>query len=172
MGDLAGLWTLVDDTGAWRCAMALPGDGISALHAAGLIPDPYFGRNEYDLRWICGRDWVISRSFEVEAVDQVLVISMLDTVAEVLVNGQSVLQCDNMFRSHRVDLSSVLRVGANDIAIHLTSAEREAAGRQARQPWFVPFSANNTPIRNGNMLRKPSCDFGWDWNIALATFGL
>ena len=22
------------------------------------------------------------------------------------------------------------------------------------------------------MLRKPSCDFGWDWNIALATFGL
>ena len=172
MIDLAGQWTLVDATGAWRCAMALPGDGISALHAAGLIPDPYFGRYEYDLRWICERDWVISREFSVNAVDQVLVLSMLDTVAEVLVNGQSVLRADNMFRSHRVDVSAALRVGANEIAIRVASPARVASERQAAQPWFVPFSANNTPILNGNMLRKPSCDFGWDWNIALATFGL
>ena len=31
MDDLAGSWTVVDDTGAWRCAMALPGDNVSAL---------------------------------------------------------------------------------------------------------------------------------------------
>ena len=172
MLDLAGSWTLVDDTGAWRCDMALPGDTISALHAAGLIADPYFGRNEYDLRWICARDWTASRSFELDQTDQVLCLSMLDTVAEVSVNGQLVLAAANMFRSYRVDLSAVLRTGSNDIAIRFLSPQREAAARQAAQPYFVPFSANNTPIPNGNMLRKPSCDFGWDWNIALAPSGL
>ena len=153
MLDLAGLWTLVDDTGEWRCDMAVPGDGISALHDAGLIPDPYFGRNEYDLRWICDRDWVISRQFVASRIDLVLVVSMLDTLAEVVVNGVTVLRSANMFRSFRVDLSAVLRVGANDIEIRFGNVVAEAARLQAAQPYFVPFSANNTPIYNGNMPR-------------------
>ncbi len=172
MLDLCGEWALCDESGGHAVALTLPGDGISALHAAGAIPDPYWGRNEYGLRWICARDWVAVRRFDVVRTDQVLVVSMLDTVAEVTVNGVLVLRSDSMFRSYRVDLSGVLRLGENDIAIRFKSPAREAAARQAAQPYFVPFSANNTPIHNGNMLRKPSCDFGWDWNIALATFGL
>ena len=58
MLDLAGSWTLSDESGAFNIKFVLPGDGISALTSAGSIPDPYWGRNEYDLRWICGRDWV------------------------------------------------------------------------------------------------------------------
>ncbi len=172
MRNLAEGWTLSDESGAYSVAFALPGDGITALHAAGAIADPYWGRNEYDLRWICGRDWVAKRAFSVSRTDLVLVVSMLDTVAEIAVNGVTVLASDSMFRSHRVDLSAVLRLGANDIAITFRSPELEAAKRQAAQPYFVPFSANNTPIHNGNMLRKPSCDFGWDWNIALGSFGV
>ncbi|GLS88353.1 beta-mannosidase [Cypionkella aquatica] len=170
--DLAEGWTLTDDSGTYAVPFALPGDGVSALHQAGVIPDPYRGQNEYDLRWICGRDWVARRSFSVTRTDLALVVSMLDTVAEIAVNGIVVLASDNMFRSHRVDVSGALRLGANDIEIIFRSPEVEAAKRQAAQPYFVPFSANNTPIHNGNMLRKPSCDFGWDWNIALASFGV
>jgi beta-mannosidase len=172
MLDLGGVWQLCDAGEEYRVEMTLPGDGITALHAAGAIPDPYWGRNEYDLRWICGRDWVARRRFEVARTDLVLVVSMLDTVAEIAVNGVTVHHSDSMFRSWRIDLSAVLRLGENDIAITFRSSQAEAAKRQAEQPYFVPFSANNTPIHNGNMLRKPSCDFGWDWNIALATFGV
>ena len=172
MLDLAGPWALSDESGEHAVVLTLPGDGISALAAAGAIPDPYWGRNEYDLRWICARDWVASRSFAVTRTDLVLVISMLDTVAEIAVNGVQVHASDSMFRSYRIDLSGVLRLGDNDIAITFRSVSKEADARQARQPYFVPFSANNTPIGNGNMLRKPSCDFGWDWNIALASFGV
>ena len=172
MLDLSGVWALCDESGAHQAAMTIPGDGIDALYQAGAIPDPYFGRNEYGLRWICQRDWVASRSFDVARVDQVLVVSMLDTVAEIRVNGVLVLASDSMFRSYRVDVSAALRVGANTVEITFRSPAIEAAKRQAAQRYFVPFSANNTPIHNGNMLRKPSCDFGWDWNIALATFGL
>ncbi len=172
MLDLAGQWLLSEESGGTVVLMTMPGDGIDALCQAGAIPDPYFGRNEYGLRWICQRDWIVKRSFEVDRVDQVLVVSMLDTVAEIAVNGVLVLASDNMFRSYRIDLSEALKVGHNDIAITFRSPAVEAARRQAAQRYFVPFSANNTPIHNGNMLRKPSCDFGWDWNIALATFGV
>ena len=172
MQDLSGVWSLADDSGDFAAPMVVPGDGIDALFKAGAIPDPYFGRNEYGLRWICQRDWVARRSFSVTDTDQVLVISMLDTVAEVRINGALVLASDNMFRSYRVDVSGALRLGENEVSITFRSPAVEAAKRQAAQRYFVPFSANNTPIHNGNMLRKPSCDFGWDWNIALATFGL
>ncbi|HSO47680.1 MAG TPA: hypothetical protein VLQ68_07080, partial [Rhizobiaceae bacterium] len=63
--NLAGQWRLA---GAEMSAdMSVPGDAINALHAAGLIPDPYFGRNEYGLRWIAERDWTLERAFEIPA---------------------------------------------------------------------------------------------------------
>ena len=172
MLNLHGNWNLAQANGEHACPMTLPGDGVSALHKAGLIPDPYFGRNEYDLRWICATDWVASRKFQTARTDLVLVVSMLDTVAQILLNGHVVHQGDNMFRSHRIDVSHAVRLGENDIKIVFHSAQVEAAKRQAAQPYVIPFSASNTPIHNGNMLRKPACDFGWDWNIALASFGL
>jgi beta-mannosidase len=43
-----------------------PGDAHSALLAAGLIPDPYVGRNELEVRPLADRDWVASRTFQWE----------------------------------------------------------------------------------------------------------
>ena len=132
---LHGDWSLSDESGDYSVPMTLPGDGIDALFQAGAIPDPYWGRNEYNLRWICQRDWVVRRSFTVDRVNQALVVSMLDTVAEIAVNGVTVLTSDNMFRSHRVDLSSALRQGQNEITITFRSPAVEAAKRQAAQPY-------------------------------------
>ena len=172
MLDLAGIWTLCDENGAHRVPFALPGDGISALVKAGAIPDPYWGRNEYACRWICERDWIATRVFTADRLDLHLEIDMLDTVAEVFVNGVSVLRADTMFRKHVASLASVLRLGENEMTIRFASSAREAAKRQAEMPFFIPYAAQNCPIPNGNMLRKPACDFGWDWNIALAPFGV
>ena len=96
MLDLAGLWTLSDESGAHALPFDLPGDGITALQAAGAIPDPYWGRNEYDLRWIAERDWVARRSFAHDGTPCDLVIDGLDTVAEVRLNGVLVLSSANM----------------------------------------------------------------------------
>ncbi len=172
MLNLAGDWSLSQDSGENALTFTIPGDGIDALFKAGSIPDPYFGRNEYGLRWICDRTWVAKRSFAADRTDLVLIASMLDTLVTVAVNGVTVLTSDNMFLSHRVDLSDVLKLGTNDITLTFGNIVVEAKRRQDAYRYFVPFSANNTPIHNGNMVRKPSCDFGWDWNIALATFGV
>jgi beta-mannosidase len=172
MIDLSGIWALSDESGQFQAPMQVPGDGITALHKAGLIPDPYWGRNEYGLRWIAERDWTIRREVVLERTDYAFVADMLDTVAEVRVNGVEVLKADSMFRRQRADISGAAKVGTNEIEIIFRSPVREAATRQAAQPFYVPYSKNNCPIPNGNMLRKPQCDFGWDWNIALAPFGV
>ena len=169
---LHGQWSLLSADGHTSANISLPGDVISGLHDAGLIPDPYWGQNEYDLRWIGETDWVLSRMFDVDRVDQVLVLSEVDTVANVVINGISVLSCQNVHRSYRVDLSDVLRIGSNTIQITLKSPVVAGAQEQARMPFYIPVQKGNSPIPNGNMLRKAQCDFGWDWNIALANSGI
>ncbi|MDP2082851.1 MAG: glycoside hydrolase family 2 protein [Pseudotabrizicola sp.] len=170
--DLAGSWRLSDEVGEYDVPFALPGDGVTALHAAGVIPDPYWGLNEYGLRWIADRDWTASRNFDHDGGDCELVIDGLDTVAEVRLNGMCVLRAANAHRRWRVPVAGLLRAGDNRIDITFRSVVREGAARQAAQPFPIPYHQPNCPIPNGNMLRKPQCDFGWDWNIALPTFGL
>ena len=71
-----------------------------------------------------------------------------------------------------VPIADAVVPGENRIEILLRSATREANALQAAQPFPVPYHAGNCPIPNGNMLRKPQCDFGWDWNLALAPLGV
>jgi len=168
---LTGLWQLSDTEGGNRCALRLPGDGISALVDAGLAPEPYWGRNEARLRWIGERDWVARRAVTLADPKVDLVVSGLDTVAEIRWNGQLVLATENQFRSYRAPLAGIARAGANEVEITFRSPVREAAKRQAAQPYPVPYTFNY-PIPDGNMLRKVQCDFGWDWNVALTPFGL
>ena len=174
--DLAGVWQLAEIEGDHTAPMGVPGDVISALHDAGAIADPYWGRNEYGCRWIAQRDWTITRSFDLPDTDPgagwYLDLTYLDTVATVRINGTVVLEAANAFRRWRPDVSAALRGGTNTIEIRFHSNPKAGAEILARQPFPVPYEARNSPIPHGNMLRKPQCHFGWDWNIALAPFGL
>lgn len=172
--DLNGVWDLVSLDGDHRAAMAVPGDVHSALYAAGIIPDPYFARNEEAVQWVAERDWAIERRVMVPDIagSWYLDIDYLDTVAVVFVNDIPVLSADNCFRRYRPDVSHALQPGENTIRILFHSSITAGAERQARQPFYIPYSTANSPIPNGNMLRKPQCHFGWDWNIALAPLGL
>lgn len=163
-------WRLSDGQGH-EIEVSLPFDAVSSLAAAGLIPEPYAGRNAEDLRWIAERDWVLSRTVTLDDRTVELVLEALDGVVEVRVNGQLVLTADNAFRTWRADLSEVAREGENEIELRFLSVVREAARRQAEQPVEVPYHKGNCPIPDINMLRKQQCDFGWDWNPALAPFG-
>ncbi|TCL73910.1 glycoside hydrolase family 2 protein [Rhizobium sp. BK251] len=172
--DLAGSWRLTSADGEVTTSMPIPGDVHSALHAEGLIPDPYFGRNEEVVQWVAKRDWVVERSFSLIDIagNFYLDIDYLDTVATVYVNGTKVLEADNCFRRYRPDVSKALKSGENTIRIVLHSSISAGEVRQGKQPFYIPYHPGNSPIANGNMLRKPQCHFGWDWNIAIAPLGL
>ena len=132
---LAGEWTLSDDSGDYACAINLPSDGISALHAAQLIPDPYWGRNEYDLRWISERDWTVTRDFDLTETEVDLVLSEVDCVVTVQVNKQIVLRAENAFRTYRVPLTGASRVGRNRVSVTFHSVVAAGAAKQASHPF-------------------------------------
>ena len=171
--DLSGTWSLSDADEAHRTSIAIPGDVHTALKLGGLIPDPYVGRNENDVQWVAQQDWTIERIFFLGDVSGswYLDITYLDTIAVVFVNDVPVLSADNCFLRYRPNVSHALVQGENRIRILLHSNSAEASVRQARQPFYIPYS-KNCPIPDGNMLRKPQCHFGWDWNIAIAPLGL
>ncbi|MBN9031239.1 MAG: glycoside hydrolase family 2 protein [Rhizobiales bacterium] len=174
MLDLAGCWQVATVDGRHPTTISIPGDVHSALEQAGIIPDPYAGRNEELVQWVAHEDWVLEREFELSDASGCwyLDIDYLDTVATVFVNDIEVLSADNCFRRFRPDVSKALKIGPNSLRIVIHSSIRAGAERQAAQPFYVPYSTGNSPIPNGNMLRKPQCHFGWDWNIALAPLGL
>lgn len=174
--DLSGDWLLAAADNSHALTIALPGDVHSALQRAGIIADPYRGRNEADIQWVARKDWVLERTVVIDADDLnggwYLDFESIDTVASVYVNDERVLQSENCFRRYRPDVSDAIVAGENRIRIVLHSAIAEGARRQAAQPFYVPYHDGNSPIANGNMLRKPQCHFGWDWNIAIAPLGI
>jgi beta-mannosidase len=172
---LEGTWSIATRDGRIRADYAVPGDVHSALIAAGTIPHPYQGRNEYSVRWVAEEDWIASRTFQFagdRSGSWYLDLDYLDTVADVTLNGVVVLEACNCFRRYRRDVSAHLREGLNTIEILFHSNVRRAAELQAQQPFYIPYALQNCPIPHGNMLRKPACDFGWDWNLAIVPFGL
>ena len=176
MIDLAGIWSLRDEHGEYACDMPIPGDAHSALLTAGLIPDPYVGRNELAVRGLADRDWVASRTFvwdgDHAGITWYLDVDFLDTVTEIHLNGQKVETAQNTFRRYRRDVSRVLKPGENHIEIQFKSNTRAATTLAKELPYKIPYIVQNCPIPDGNMLRKPQCHFGWDWNLAIAPFGL
>ncbi|WP_434730133.1 beta-mannosidase [Rhizobium binae] len=172
--DLSGSWQLTSVDGEIKSVITLPGDVHTALYRGGLIPDPYFGRNEEKVQWVAQREWAVESSFTLQEIegDWYLDIDYLDTVASVYVNGFLALEADNSFRRYRPDVSSMLKSGDNVIHIVFASNPAVGAERQKKQPFYIPYSTGNSPIPDGNMLRKPQCHFGWDWNIAIAPLGL
>ena len=82
------------------------------------------------------------------------------------------LNAQNAFRRYRPDVTGALRTGRNTISVLIRSATRVAAELALSQPFPIPYAAQNSPIPYGNMLRKPACHFGWDWNLAIAPLGI
>ena len=91
------------------------------------IPDPHIGQNELDIQWVGETSWEYFTHFEcphiTAPVKPVLVFDGLDTFATVYLNGHEILNSDNMFLSHRVDVSGSVNVGgANHLRIIFESA--------------------------------------------------
>ena len=180
--DLAGTWELRqtgDTTPQLRdpVPMRVPGDNISALLEAGLIPDPYEGTRELELQWIGRSDWLLARRFTVqrdflEGRRAFLYLDSLDSVAEVRLNGRLVGAGTSMFLPLRAELGEALREGENRLEVLLRSPEREALARSRRLPYPVPHSRYPVQSPHRNLLRKPQCHGGWDWGPCLMVSGI
>lgn len=91
------------------------------------IPDPFIDTNELDVEWVGERAWTYQTDFvppEIPPGASVfLILEGLDTYARVQLNGARVPESENMFISHRVDVTKhLLDGGSNVLFIDFNSA--------------------------------------------------
>ncbi len=153
---------------AWLAA-SVPGTAHGALLAAGRIPDPFYGCNEADVRWVSERTWVWRLRFQGGELlpNEELVFEGLDTYCTVWLNGELLLASENMFVPQRSKVSEHLRPGMNELLLRFDPALERARAVEAVH--------GKRPLWNGDSARlharKAQYHFGWDWGPELITCG-
>ncbi|MDD4537557.1 MAG: glycoside hydrolase family 2 protein, partial [Lentisphaeria bacterium] len=146
------------------------------LLRAGLLEDMNWRDNEQKQQWIAETDWLYSRQFNIEedffgCQSILLRCEGLDTLADILVNGQKVLHADNMFRTWEVDIKDFLHVGVNRLEVHFYSPVPYMTERQKERS-LPCWNSYDPRYRGKSWLRKMPCSFGWDWGLMAVTCGI
>ena len=148
-------------TGEDHCIPAMvPGNIELDLDRAGLLGDALPPDVEFAEHWVSLTDWEFEREFEYEglpsgASQAMLRFEGIDTVAEVFLNGEKILSCENMHLTYQKDVTSLLKCGSNHLLVRIFAPE--IAARKYRHPAFS-FSSHPSAL----YLRKAKHCWGWD----------
>lgn len=156
--------------------MQIPGTVLSGLLAAGKIKDPFYRTNEDATRALFWKDYVFTRTFDVdeELLAQqhiVLVCEGLDTLAEISINGTFLAKTDNMHRTWKFQTKKLLHPGKNEIQIVFRSVLRFIED----YPYEAHKKINYIPcgsMKGNQLLRKAHSMFGWDWGSQTIDAGI
>jgi beta-mannosidase len=148
----------------------IPGTIHTDLFENQLIPDPFFGANEKQLQWIENENWEYETSFslsekEISNENIELEFEGLDTYASIYINGQMVLEADNMFRKWTISAKKQLKKGKNNLKIVFQSAVQKGKEAASKLSYTLPE-------KERVFVRKAQYHFGWDWGPRFVTAGI
>lgn len=166
----------------WMAAV-VPGCVHTDLLRNGIIADPFYGTNEHDLQWIDKIDWEYETSFDVpealrNAASLQLVFDGLDTYADVYVNGKHVLSADNMFRTWKADVKSIVKEKDNALSIRFRSPVQEDLPKIEKLGYNLPAANDQSELgglgeqKISIFARKAPYHYGWDWGPRFVTSGI
>ena len=170
------------DAQQWHAA-TVPSTVQTDLLRNGLIVDPFTGAHEAQLQWIGLADWDYRTTLNVDAATLAhehvdLVFEGLDTYATVRLNGQQILEADNMFRRWRVPVKGLLHSGANELTVSFASPIRRLLPATLKRADQLPgqresaFGDEPKGIQTANFIRKAAYHYGWDWGPRYVTEGI
>ncbi len=143
------------------------------------IEDPFYRMNEARVQWVGKKDWEYETTFSTDNSilqrDRVeIVFQGIDTYADVYINDQLVLSTDNMHRTWRVDVKSILRPGDNKLRVYIYSVFKKAMPLMQSAPFPLWQFPNNdqSDTTVSIYVRKAGYHFGWDWGPRLVTAGI
>lgn len=148
----------------------VPGTVHTDLYRNNRIPTPFFGANEKQLQWIENEDWTYKTAFSISSKELlyehcIIQFDGLDTYAEVRCNGATILSANNMFRTWKVDLKPLLKLGQNTLEITFLSAVKKGKEKAALLPYTLPGDEKV-------FTRKAQYQYGWDWGPRFVTVGI
>lgn len=163
---LDGAWVGVQSSNGNTFSATVPGCVHTDLMKNGLLPaDIYWRDTAKQVQWIEKEDWVYTRQFTVDALEDgaTLVFECLDTYARVYLNEQLVGSAENMFVTHRFPVDGILRQGENTLRIEFDSPVRRTEGTPDRSAAFS---------KGRLYTRRMQCTYGWDWTMRFVTCGI
>jgi beta-mannosidase len=159
----------------------VPGHVHIDLVDNGVIAHPFEQMHELGCQWVDETDWVYRTRFDWKNEGHAnveLLFHGLDTIADVSLNGQPILESRTMHAPASFmlvtdgDVSPELKEGENELRIHFRSAL--AYGRAERERYFQLHSLRRDMANFGPeaFVRKAQYMFGWDWGPELASCGI
>ena len=169
-------WKMTDCSSGESYAATAPCSVLSVLLEAGVIKDPYYRENEKEVLPYLEKDYIFSRNFNVDGElmqeDGIeLIFYGLDTITEILLNGEKLAITKNMHRTYRFDVKDRLHMGANELFIHFHSPLQYIKDYQP-QPHKEISVCPVGALPGGQYLRKAQSSFGWDWGPQLPDMGI
>ncbi len=155
----------------FQCIKAtVPGDVYLDLLNAGLIEDPFFGKNYLDLRKYEFFEWWYEKEFEIgkESLDKKfkLIFYGIDTIATILLNGRFLGKVNNMFIEHEFDVTGLLKE-KNQIIIRIESPIIWAKDK-SYEAINISWEGRDEAL----WLRKAQHSFGWDIAPRIVSSGI
>lgn len=178
--ELKGGWTFREKDAspeeAWRPVASMPGTVQRDLQHNGLIPEPSVDMNDLNSRWVAERTWSYKTTFgspkDSENGTTDLVFKGLDTLATITLNGEKVLEADNMFLEYRVNVNGKLKTSEeNEIRIDFAPAMvrgRELVKEHENEHRFIAHQTEQGRLP----IRKAQCHWGWDWGPIIMAAGI
>ena len=184
--NLNGIWKMCRKDGAplglgeklkenvTECKVTVPGSVVSGLLDNGLIQDPYFADNEYEVRDMLKDDFVFTRKVNIDKKQGVIYELMcdgIDTVADIYLNGILLRKVSNMHTRYQISCSEVIKDGENEIRIDFHSPIRYVQEHKPQPGKEIHYVASGA-MKDNQYLRKAHSMYGWDWGIQLPDMGI
>ncbi|KAE8552497.1 hypothetical protein EYB25_003875 [Talaromyces marneffei] len=161
----------------WLPVPSIPSVVHQDLLAHKKIADPFISFNELDAEWISEKCWTYRTKIQKPSIPDgakaFLVFNGLDTFSTVYLDGKPILESDNMFLAHRVDVTEqLLKNDKENCTLEVTfdSALLKAREIQKKYPDHKWISFNDETARLA--VRKAQYHWGWDWGRILMTAGV
>lgn len=151
----------------------VPVSDYNALLKNKIIENPYFENNEIKYAHFAEEEKIFEKTFNVTEDElkhnyATVECDMIDTLADLFVNGKYVKSLNNAFVPLSENIKSFLRIGTNTIKFHFKSPVKYAKEKQNEKP----LPSNSNGLNGISYIRKPACHFGWDWGINLPISGI
>lgn len=157
---------------------SVPGTVHTDLLENGKINDPYYRINERDQQWIEHEDWEYKTIFtigsEIIIKDKIILdFQGLDTYADIYLNDTLILKANNMFRSWQVEVSNIIKRGANELRLYFHSPIKVTEPIYDQLGYTIPVSSNDQAKKKLSVFtRKAPYHYGWDWGPRFVTAGI
>lgn len=162
--------------GAKTIDASVPGDIHLDLMRSGEMRDPSVSTNSRKDRWPERFSWWYRTTFTppdgfTGHDRQELVFDGLTYYAEVFLNGRLIGSSKNGLVPLRIDVTSLIKPGENELVVRLTSGY-ELIDQVDPDISKLTLQANRTNYEARTKLRSPAYMTGWDWCDPLPNIGL